>query len=176
MRAPRHIHYLFHRPGKGTTEYHERLLVDEPDVKILLHERYHGRALRVAHGLILEPSAPLIWFLFPGRWYEIARFHRADESFTGWYTNLCTPVEFDGDVWSTTDLFLDHWLGVSGDACWLDEDELEGALHAGLIDGPTAQRLAGERETIDSCVANRTWPPPIARQFDLARARAPEGN
>jgi uncharacterized protein DUF402 len=41
---------------------------------------------------VLELGAPILWFVFPDKWYDVARFHLADRTFTGWYTNLCTPV------------------------------------------------------------------------------------
>src|SRR5690625_7056866 len=61
--------------------------------------------------VILEAGAPAIWFTFPGLWHDIGRFYLLDDTFTGYYTNIMTPVEFHDPLrWSTTDLFLDHWL------------------------------------------------------------------
>jgi predicted RNA-binding protein associated with RNAse of E/G family len=166
------ITYVYHRPGKGTIEYHEWLVADKPDVKVLLLEENHGTSLQVRSENILEPEGPIVWFIFPGLWYEIGRFHLADGTFTGWYTNLCTPVVMGNDAWSSTDLFLDHWLSPTGQRLWLDEDEFSQAIRADLLDEEKVKRVSEERAYIDSRVAAAAWPPAIALEFDLERARA----
>lgn len=161
----------YHRPGKPKATYHEWLVLDRPDVKVLLLEQYPGTELRVADQVVLGAGAAIVWFVFPEKWHDIGRFHRSDETFTGWYTNLATPVEMRGDVWSAGDLFLDLWQPVDGGAVWLDEEEFQAAARAGVLDRATRQRVLNERALIDLQVRARAWPPPIARDIDLAQAR-----
>jgi predicted RNA-binding protein associated with RNAse of E/G family len=163
------LHY--HRPDRGTTVFEEQLLIDRPDVKVTLLADYPGRDSYAADRLILSAGAPIVWFVFPALWRDVGRFHLADGTFTGWYTNLRAPVRFDGDDWYCTDLFLDHWLPVSGPAAWLDQDELDAAVRAGLLDGITQERIAAERATVDDLLARGNWPPAITREIDLAEAR-----
>src|SRR3954471_9296165 len=120
------LEYL--RSGNANVLYRERLLTDRPDMKILLAEPDASRDIRVDGSLILQAGAPILWFVFPGAWHDIGRFHLADGSFTGWYTNLCTPILMKSGRWSTTDLFLDHWQPANGDGRWVDEDEFAAAV------------------------------------------------
>jgi predicted RNA-binding protein associated with RNAse of E/G family len=166
----RQIRIHYHRPGKGTTVFEEAVVLDRPDVKVTLLRSYRGTAASAGGVTILEDGAPIVWYIFPSMWRDIGRFHLNDGSFTGWYTNLRYPAVFDGDDWTCTDLFLDHWLAADGAAAWLDEDELAQARRAGLVDDATATRIDQERRAIDAEVAAGSWPPAIAREIDLGAA------
>ncbi len=147
-------------------------MIDRPDVKVLLLDHYDGQPVTVDGVPIQDSGAPIVWYVFPERWYDIGRFHVADETTTGWYTNLCRPPVLDGDHWIGSDLFLDLWQPVEGLPQWLDEDEFEQAVARRLIDAATRRRVLRERALIDLERQERGWPPPIARDIDLARARA----
>jgi len=161
------IHYAYHRPGKPSVVYQQWLVLDRPDVKTLFLERCAGPPLTVGGAVIQEPDAPVIWFVFPDKWYDVGRFHLADGRFTGWYTNLTKPVEIRGDRWSATDLFLDLWTPASGQPLWLDQDELERATRERALDRATRQRVDNERALIDFQVKLAEWPPQITRDIDL---------
>ena len=121
---------------------------------------------------ILEPGSPIVWFTFPGAHHDVGRFHLADGSFTGLYANVLTPVEgLDGDEWRTTDLFLDVWLPVDGPAALLDEAELDDARARGWVDERTAGVARAEARRLLADAAAGTWPPPVVREWTLARAR-----
>jgi predicted RNA-binding protein associated with RNAse of E/G family len=156
----------YHRPGKSRLAYRERLILDRADVKILLMEAA-DTALRVEGETVLERGAPIVWFVFPGQGYDVARFHLADRMFTGWYTNLCTPVVFGERQWSMTDLFLDLWLPPTGQPQWLDEDEFEAAAAKGVLTESLVFAARTERTRIDSLLARRAWPPRICKETDL---------
>jgi len=168
---PHLIHYSYTRPGKDTAIYDHRLVIDEPELKVLLMEEYRGNPLVIDGNVVAEPGAALLWFVFPGVWHDIGRFHLADDTFTGWYTNLCTPVEIEQNTWASTDLFLDHWMTPNGFQSWLDEDELADAVRADLLDDATQSRIAGERSRIQAHLDVGAWPPPIAVELDLQAAR-----
>lgn len=164
------IRYAYHRLGKPSVAYDQWLVLDRPDVKVLLQEDYDGPALRACDMLIHESGAPMVWFVFPGKWYDIGRFHLADGRFTGWYTNLTKPVEINGDRWSATDLFLDLWTPVGGASMWLDEPDLENATRSKTINRATRQRIDNERALIELQLMLGTWPPQVTRDIDLAQA------
>lgn len=168
---PRTIHYRYTRPGKDVDVYDHWLVVDDANLKVLLMEEYGGEPLCIDGTAVAEPGSALLWFVFPDAWHDIGRFHLADGTFTGWYTNLCTPVAMDGDVWSSTDLFLDHWMTPDGRHSWLDEDELRDAVAGGLLSGETRTRIARERSVIQTHLDLGAWPPPEAVGMDLAAAR-----
>jgi predicted RNA-binding protein associated with RNAse of E/G family len=120
----------------------------------------------------LERGSRVVWFTFPGCWYDVGRFHLADGSFTGCYGNVLVPPRILGDAWYTTDLFLDVWLPPEGTASLLDEDELEEALARSHIDSPLASRAREEAAALLDRAATGEWPPPIVGEWTLERALA----
>ena len=160
------LEYL--RPGKGTVTYRERLIIDRAEVKVLLTDPDVSRDIHVDGSLILQAGAPMLWYVFPGAWHDIGRFHLADGTFTGWYTNLCTPILMKGSRWSTTDLFLDHWLPSGGAGKWVDEDEFTSAASSGVLTDELATAARAEHRRIDSLVQSGAWPPDSVMRVDLA--------
>jgi hypothetical protein len=165
------IHYEYQRPGKPVQTYEEWLVLDRPDAKVLLQE-YTGPDLELAGSPMLEHGAPAVWYVFPEKWHDIARFHLRDGTLTGFYTNLCMPVKINADRWVGRDLFLDLWQPAGAEARWLDEAELAAAVRSGLIDASTRKRIQNERSLIDLQVSQSAWPPPIVRDLSLEQARA----
>lgn len=168
----REIVYEYRRPGKPATRYREWLVLERPDVKVLLLDPYEGKRVFVGETAIQDSGAPIVWYVFPERWYDVGRFHLANETTTGWYTNLCLPPVLEGDRWVGNDLFLDLWQPVGGGSQWLDEDELEQALRERLVDRGTRRRIENERAMIELQLRQGAWPPAIARDIDLTQARA----
>jgi protein associated with RNAse G/E len=60
-------------------------------------------------------------YLFEDRWYNVSRMPR--DGRTWYYVNIATPVEFDGEFFSTIDLDLDISWYTDADPEVLDEDE-----------------------------------------------------
>jgi predicted RNA-binding protein associated with RNAse of E/G family len=170
--TPTRVRIHYHRPDRGTTVFDEHLVLDRPDVKVTLLEAYQGRDAFAGNRLILPAGAPVVWFVFPGLCRDVGRFHLADGTFTGWYTNLRAPIRMEGADWYCTDLFLDHWIPADGSpGMWLDEDELEAARAAGLVTDAMLATVHAERTVVDGLVAARTWPPALACELALAEAR-----
>ncbi|MBI4421639.1 MAG: DUF402 domain-containing protein [Gemmatimonadetes bacterium] len=168
MAEPPVVEYEYHRPGKGVTVYRHWLVVDRPDVKVLLMERYTHPDLLIDGRVAVQHGAPIVWFVFPGAWHDVGRFQLADGAFTGWYTNLCTPCETRGRRWSSTDLFLDLWMPANGEPRWQDEDEFQAAVTSGVLDPPLERRARAEREVIQRLLSRNAWPPPVCREIDPA--------
>jgi predicted RNA-binding protein associated with RNAse of E/G family len=164
------IHY--HRPDRGTTVFEEHLVLDRPDVKVTLLETYEGSDTFAGDRLILSAGAPVVWFVYPDLCRDVGRFHLADGTFTGWYTNLRAPIRMDGNDWYCTDLFLDHWLPADGSpGRWLDEDELTAARHAGLVSAADFEVVQRERAAVEAQLGS-AWPPAMACELDLLEARS----
>jgi predicted RNA-binding protein associated with RNAse of E/G family len=162
------IHY--HRADRGTTVFQEHLVLDRPDVKVTLLDAYDGRDAFAGDRLILAAGAPVVWFVYPELSRDVGRFHLADGTFTGWYTNLRGPIRMEGNDWYCTDLFLDHWLPADGSpGCWLDEDELEAASVAGLVTAADLALVRRERAAV-AAELGAGWPPAFARRLDLEQA------
>lgn len=166
-----HIHYL--RPPDRETVYVQYLIHRAPDVLVTYVEHTPlARTLVVDGEVALEPGAPAVWFTFPGAWHDIGRFHRLDGTFTGFYANVITPVEFIADdAWRTTDLFLDVWKSGNGVPRLLDEDELNEAVRNGWIGSDLEATARAEAKRLLEAAANPTWPPPPVLEWTLERCR-----
>jgi hypothetical protein len=77
------IRYEYRRPGKPVQVYEEWLVLDRPDAKVLIQE-YPGPDLEVDGEPMLQGGAPAVWYVFPEKWHDIARFHLRDGSLARW--------------------------------------------------------------------------------------------
>jgi predicted RNA-binding protein associated with RNAse of E/G family len=145
--------------------------LEQGDVIVTLSEPLELAAAMVADGrVMLERDSVVVWFTFPGLWHDIGRFHRADGTFSGLYANVLTPVEIEGRVWNTTDLYLDVWWPPDDEIRVLDQDELDEALAAGHVDPTTAARARIEAERILDMAALGQWPPRVVDEWTLDRS------
>ncbi len=172
MSAAREVEIHYRRLPDRVQVFRQRLVLDRDDVKVTLAERMRAAApMRIDGKVAMEPGSDLVWFTFPGLWHDIGRFHRADGTFTGYYANVLTPPEIDGDLWRTTDLFLDVWLPPDGRPALLDEDEFDLALGKEALDPETARRAREEADSLMAAAAAGAWPPPVVREWTLERVR-----
>lgn len=167
------IHYL--RPPGRRDVFHQHLVHDGEDVKVTFAtDLTFEPPVTVDGETVLETGSEVVWFTFPGEWHDIGRFHTADGQFRGWYANVLTPPVFEaGDVWRTTDLFLDVWLPAEGgEPKLLDRDQLDEALEEGWIGGATGKRALREGERIIAACRRGRWPPEVTKEWTRERARA----
>jgi predicted RNA-binding protein associated with RNAse of E/G family len=166
---PIEIHY---RRGPDRLQvFIQDLVVDEPELKVTLTNYTEETPLAVAGRTILEPGAPVVWFVTPGGWYDFGLFHLRDGTPTGCYTNFIRPPRMGRERWEMEDLCLDHWLGIDGSTEILDREEFEAAIDEGWIDVETAERVLEELELVITEAASGRWPPEWARELDLPKVR-----
>lgn len=172
MSGARRVSIHYRRLPDHERVFDQRVVLERDDVIITLSEPLDLTAPMLdSDGLVmLEGGSQALWFTFPGAWHDIGHFHRADRSLTGLYANILTPPDIDGEVWRTTDLFLDLWWPEGGRLRLLDEDELAGALEAGAIDAETAGRARDEAARLLELAGAGSWPPPVVREWTLQRA------
>lgn len=165
------IHYR--RPPDRLQVFEQILVHDTEEVKITLAESLDfDPPLRILGDVVLETGSSVVWFTFPGRWYDVGRFHRADGTFTGLYANLLTPPAIRGLHWETTDLFLDVWIPPRGnEVCLLDEDELDVAVERKWVTPDTALRARREADELMDRARRATWPPAVVHDWTLERCR-----
>ncbi len=172
-RLPTQIEVRYWRPPNRLQVFTQELVVDRPECKVTYAEGTELiDTLRIEDSVIFEAGAPMIWFVFPGRWYDVGRFHLKDGSFTGYYGNLITPPRLGQRAWEIFDLCLDFWVDPAGGIQVLDQDEFDEALENQWIDQPTAERARQELERLISETRDGRWPPAIAREYDLESIRA----
>ena len=151
--------------------FDQRVVLKRDDVIVTLSQPLELPEPMLCEGrTMLENGSLALWFTFPGEWHDIGIFHRADRTVTGLYANILTPPEIDGAVWRTTDLFLDLWWPDPGEIVLLDEDELAEALKSGDIDPDMARNAQVEADRLLGWRGPVAWPPPVVREWTLARA------
>jgi predicted RNA-binding protein associated with RNAse of E/G family len=171
--TPRPISIHYRRLPDRERIFHQTLVAEGDDHSItLLQEVDLEQPVRAGDTIILEPGAPIVWFTFPGLSYDVGRFYLRDGTFTGYYANILTPVEMNGDTWRTTDLCLDVWLGRDGSVQLLDEDEFRLAVEQGWMDGVTARQACETAASLAASAAAGAWPNDIVRAWTLERARS----
>ncbi len=174
-----HIHY--HRPPDRTDVFVQRLIRDDPWVKISCAEGIElDEPLRIDGRIVLERGSDVVWFTFPGEWHDIGRFHRRDGTLTGIYANILSPCVFEpGGDWYTTDLFLDLWIparkqgGIDGRAAaprLLDLEQIAEAEERGWIAPATGERARREAERLLSRARASRWPHPVVHEWTRERA------
>ena len=166
------IHYL--RPPDHLQTFRQPIIHESPEAIVTFSRGVHVPSPMEMDGeVVLETGSDIVWFTFPGLWHDIGRFHNAEGRFTGFYANLLTPVEMlPGNIWRTTDLFLDVWMKPEQVPRLLDEDELQAALDAGALEPGTARRARKEAERILERADAAAWPPPLVHEWTRERALA----
>ncbi|MDX1568559.1 MAG: DUF402 domain-containing protein [Longimicrobiales bacterium] len=174
------IHYR--RPPDDVQIFIQQLVLDRKDVRVTLARDMDFESPVLVHDeVVLEPGSDVVWFTFPGRWHDIGRFHRSDDTFTGIYANILTPPVFTEDesrpreIWRTTDLFLDVWLPEEGGLFVLDRDQLDEAVEKEWVSSERARRALEEVEWIEEAHAQGRWPPPVVEEWTLERTRRRAG-
>ncbi len=76
-----------------------------------------------------------------------------------------------GDVWLTTDLFLDVFVDLDGDVHVLDREELEHAVTEGWVNPAIARTAELEANRLVEAARVGEWPPPVVDAWPLERAR-----
>lgn len=174
---------LYRRAPHRLTRYRQWLVHDDGRVKVTLARNVPlSKPVRVGGRVVLEPGADAVWFTFPGAWHDIGIFHGLDGEVTGLYANVITPCLFGpGGVWTTTDLFLDVWVGGAGAVSprisgtpvrphVLDREELAEAARAGAVTAQAVERAEAEVEAILRRWRRRSWPPPMVAEWPRQRA------
>jgi len=164
------IHYL--RPPDHLRTFRQPIIHQNPQVIVTFSRRIRVPSPMELDGeVVLETGSDIVWFTFPGLWHDIGRFHNARGAFTGFYANLLTPVEMlPGNIWRTTDLFVDVWMKPGQAPRLLDEDELRDALNADALEAGIARRAQEEAERILERAHAGAWPPPVVHEWTRERA------
>ncbi|KPK62758.1 MAG: hypothetical protein AMS21_07185 [Gemmatimonas sp. SG8_38_2] len=166
------VEVRYRRPPDRLDVFVQDLVVDRSDIKVTLHDPSTvGTTVKVGDRVIFEPDAPIVWFVFPGGWYDVGRFHLEDGTFTGYYVNLIAPPLLEARTWTMVDLCLDLWIDRDGRFRVLDQDEFDEAVDRHWIDPATARRARRELDRLVSELRAGKFPPDWMVEFDLERAR-----
>jgi len=111
--------------GREAWRYQGNLLEQQADRLVL--EAYFDRPDREFHGIWLRTGDRFIETYYTDRWYNIFEIHAVeDDRLRGWYCNVASPVQINGDTLSYIDLALDLLVYPDRRQLVLDEDEFAG--------------------------------------------------
>ncbi len=135
----------------------EQPLLYFDDEMIITTQRVKPSAPLLQNGeIVLANNFPVVWFLFTGSWYSVAKVYNLEHIWTGYYCDIIEPVKRDVDAngqlrgFEITDLFLDLWINPDGSYEVQDEDEFEIAIAAGAL---TAEVATAARAALESLIA-----------------------
>lgn len=135
-------------------------------MKISLLERpADAPPLAVGEDVRVEGGASLLWFVFPGRGFEVGSLYDAGGRHLGYYTNLIRRPELEEGRWEITDLFLDIWQPAGDGPRVLDREELERAVERGWIAPAEAEDVRQRAARIVERARSGEWPPEPARRW-----------
>jgi predicted RNA-binding protein associated with RNAse of E/G family len=162
------VEVVYTRLPDRTARFRQELLHDGPDCRITLMRVDEALAPLDIGDARLRPGATMLWYLFPGRAWEVAAVHDETGRLLGHYTNFIRPPRIESDRWQLTDLFLDVWQSPGGRARLLDADELEAAVAVGIVEPGEARGVEAEAAAVLRAAEAGRWPPRIVREYPLA--------
>jgi predicted RNA-binding protein associated with RNAse of E/G family len=72
-------------------------------------------------------------YLFYKEFFSIVEYRDKTENVLGYYCDIVTPLQRNGDEYFLTDLILDLWVFPDCRVIELDQDEFEAAVSSGLF-------------------------------------------
>jgi Protein of unknown function (DUF402) len=159
---------VYRRPPDDVQHFSQELLHDGADCKIsLLVLEPDDPPLRVGEADV-PPGGAIMWFMFPGRSYEVGAVYDDQARFLGYYTNFVQPPQPETAVWHLTDLFLDVWQDPESAPRLLDEDELAEAAERGWVGSEDVARTRAEAAAVLRAARAGHWPPGVVSRNPLA--------
>lgn len=152
------------RRGDDVQRFDQEILRDDGDLKITLQVLAPSfPSTRIDEATVLDAGSLLIWYIFPGRWYEIGLFYDRTDAFLGHYINLIRPPTFEVARWVVEDLYLDVWAPADRSPMLLDENELDEAVTQGAISVEEAAEVRELGHVMLARAEKRCWPPPLRK-------------
>jgi len=150
------------RRGDDVQSFDQEILKNDEDLKITLQVLPTSfPPARIDDATVLDAGCLLIWYIFPGRWYEIGLFFNQRDVFLGHYINLIRPPTFEVARWVVEDLYLDIWAPVDGSPMLLDENELDEAVTRGKLSVEEAVEVQELGHVMLTRATKRHWPKPL---------------
>ena len=127
--------------------------VQRPDLIWFLRSQSWAR---IVDSVLHQWSA--LFLILPGEWRATWLRWTPDWDFLGWYVNLQEPIRRTPVGFDVRDLDLDVVVDPQRQWRWKDEDELEGAVEAGVISAAVAERTRAEGIAAIADVEAGAWP------------------
>lgn len=155
----------YHRPGKETREWEQKLLADNDDMIVSSFK------FRLSKPFTPFGETPLIkdgyygvLFDLLNKWFNVVRIYDENKEFVGYYSDIRTPpIRIEGG-YRAEDLFIDYWVEPDGSYYLLDVDEFEEAE----IDNSKREQVKKTIVKIKNMIKDDKYPPRLVKEFDLS--------
>ena len=133
------ITLIYKWPPDRVHRSQQQLLYVDEDVIVTTQQAKPATPIVQKDKIVLGDNFTVVWFVFTGLWYGIAKVHDPNQTWTGYYCDIMKPVKRSVDPtgklkrFEITDLFLDLWINPDGSYEVQDEDEFQEAVQAGAI-------------------------------------------
>jgi predicted RNA-binding protein associated with RNAse of E/G family len=162
------VEVVYTRLPDHVKRFRQELLHDGPDCRITLLNITPDRAPLKIGDVQLAEGGAVLWFLFPGRAWEVAAAYDPAGQLVGYYTNFVRPPQLQPGRWHITDLYLDIWQPADGAPRLLDADDLARAVEQGVVTADEAHRVRDEAAGVLRAAGAGRWPPRIVGEYPLA--------
>ena len=168
------IELIYTRLPDKVSHFKQKLIYFDETVIVTQQNINISKPLIVGDNVVLDDDYTALWFIFPGKWYDIGKIHNLAGSPTGYYCDIISPMkrlepestEFVFSV-EITDLCLDLWVCTDGSYQVLDEDEFEVAVKNGWVDESLAQKAQRELNKLIQLVKGGRFPPEVVERFGM---------
>ena len=155
----------FHRPGKPDQVFIEGFLSDDgrilrtrtlvpPEYAKSWSLRYVKMGL-IEDGQLIHAAAKRLFYQQP---FAILELLDAQEQTLGYYCDVCSPLQREGEGYALTDLFLDVWVWPDGRWRVLDREEFSRAAASGVISESQASLAEDTVTQLETELANGQFP------------------
>jgi len=114
----------------GATHWTHPALLVRADAEIVITQTDAGQEVAREDGVYVSPYNTNGHY-WPDRWFNVIRLEEPRKGLAGFYCNIATPVEFDGETVRYVDLQLDLRVYISDEGDWsyalLDQEEFQAA-------------------------------------------------
>ena len=164
---------LIYKRLPDQVSFFQQNLIYEDETAIVTRQKVKPSSPLIIDGVtVLDDNYTALWFIFPGKWYDMGKMYNPQGECTGYYCDIIIPMKrasskdkqfvFTVEI---TDLFLDLWICPDGSYHILDEDEFELAIKNGWIDNTLAQRARQELNNLIQSIKAGEFPPAIVQTF-----------
>ena len=145
--------------------FEQKLLYKDQEVIVTTQRVTPSEPIVINGETVLGDNFNVIWFVFPGCWYDIGKIYNLKNKWTGYYCDIILPMERTSDEFVIVDLILDLWVTPDGSYEIQDEDEFENALENGIIDTDLANKARNALNNLIDEVETGSFPPEFVKNF-----------
>ncbi len=119
----------YHRPGRESREWEQRLLADDDRMIVSSFEFTLSEPFVINEKVVIKTGCRGILYDLLDRWYNVITVFDG-KGFIGYYSDIRTPPERFPGGYQATDLVLDLWVAPDGSYTVLDREEFrQASLH-----------------------------------------------